>query len=459
MTSSPAYLMTVAAIGIAVLLFLIIRVRVEPFVSLLLVSAVVAFAAGIPLAEIVPAMEDGVGRSLAHVAPIVGLGALLGKLLEVSGGARVLADRLLGWFGERRAPAALGLTGIIFGIPVFFDVGVLVIAPLVFAAAASGRKGMLWYALPAAGGLAIVHGLLPPHPGPVAASGLMGANIGLVILIGAVCTVPAYLVGFVYARWIARRIEVPVLQPALGATGRHEDAAALASPAAGASALGLGTVVTIIAVPIGLILVQTFSSLLIDGADNAFTKIAGFIGSPLIALLIGVLFAMVVLSSRYGWSRTNLTQVADSALRPVGMILLVVGAGGVFGSVLTASGIGKILAEGLAGSGLPLILLAFVIAYLLRLAQGSATVATVAAAGIVAGLVEKAGLPDGQVAALVVAISAGAISTSHVNDAGYWLVTRLFGIPEKDSLRSWTVMTTLMGFTSFAAVAGLSLLL
>ena len=211
MTDSTAYLLSVAGGGIALLLVLVIKVRLEPFVSLLLVSAGVALAAGIPLAEIVPDMEAGMGKVLAHVAPIVGLGAMLGKMLELSGGAQQIADRLLRLFGERRAPLALGVTGLIFGVPVFFDVGVIVLAPVVYAAALRGGKSMLYYAMPLAGGLAIVHGLLPPHPGPVAAAGLLGADMGLIIALGIVCAVPAwFLGGYLYGRWISERIFVPI---------------------------------------------------------------------------------------------------------------------------------------------------------------------------------------------------------------------------------------------------------
>ena len=211
MMDSPAYLLSVAAVGIALLLLLIIKIRLDPFVSLLLVSAGVAVAAGIPLVDIVPDMETGMGKVLAHVAPIVGLGAMLGKMLEVSGGAQKIADRLLGLFGERRAPLALGVTGLIFGIPVFFDVGVIVLAPVVYAAAKRGGKGMLYYALPLAAGLAIVHGLLPPHPGPVAAAGLLHANMGLIIMFGLICAIPAWILGgYFYSKWIANRIYVPI---------------------------------------------------------------------------------------------------------------------------------------------------------------------------------------------------------------------------------------------------------
>jgi GntP family gluconate:H+ symporter len=492
MMDSPAYLLTVAAVGIALLLLLIIKIRLDPFVSLLLVSAGVAVAAGIPLAEIVPDMEGGMGKVLAHVAPIVGLGAMLGKMLEVSGGAQKIADRLLKLFGEHRAPLALGVTGLVFGIPVFFDVGVIVLAPVVYAAAKRGGKGMLYYALPLAAGLAIVHGLLPPHPGPVAAAGLLHADMGLIIMFGLVCAVPAWILGgYFYSKWIAKRIFVPIpdyveesfhdefnegARPLgeLPAGGDINDGASgeLASPsgttrtspapapvaAETAPQAGFLTVMSIILLPIVLILLQTFSSIIINDPENTVQQVLSFIGSPLMALLIAVLVSFYVLGVRRGWSSKHLVTVAESALKPVGMILLVVGAGGVFGSVLVASGVGDVLSSSLTSTGLPLIVLAFVIALALRIAQGSATVAIVATSGIIATLVEQAHLSPAHLALICIAMGAGATSTSHVNDAGYWLVSRYFGISEKDTLKSWTVLETIMGFTAFGVAAGLSLI-
>jgi GntP family gluconate:H+ symporter len=485
---SDAVLLSVAAAGIALLLVLVIRVRLEPFVSLLVVSAAVALGAGLSLDKIVPTMEEGMGNVLAHVAPIVGLGAMLGKMLELSGGAQRIADRLLHVMGEQRAPLALGMTGLIFGVPVFFDVGVIVLAPVVYAAAirGGGGKSMLYYCLPLAGGLAIVHGLLPPHPGAVAASGLLGVGLGWVILLGAACAVPAWVAGgYFYARWIADRIYVPIpdhvadgfrdeyeegqrpvgepLEPALGGGGGGTAVLTATRPATcvapAAPAVGFGTVLAIILLPIGLILLQTFSSILITDEHNGVRRALGFVGAPLIALLAAVLVAFYVLGVRRGWSREHLVTVAENALKPVGMILLVVGAGGVFGNVLVTSGVGDVLSSSLRGTGLPLIVLAFVIALSLRIAQGSATVAIVATSGIVGPLVKHAALSQPRLALVVVALGAGATAASHINDAGFWLVSRYFGISEKDTLKSWTVMETIMGLTAFGTAATLSLVL
>lgn len=490
---SDAVLLLLAGAGIVVLLVLIIRVRLEPFVALLLVAATVAIAAGIPLDKVVPTMEDGVGAVLGHVAPIVGLGAMLGKMLELSGGAQRLADRLLGLFGEHRAPLALGLTGLIFGIPVFFDVGVIVLAPVVYAAAVrgGGARSMLYYCLPLAGGLAIVHGVLPPHPGAVAAAGLLHVGLGYVIVFGLACAVPAWVMGgLLYSRWIAARIYVPLPahaaesfrddylegQRPLGepaaptATGPDTDGGGMAvltrpvatvappPPLVAAPApAGLGTVFAIVALPLVLILLQTFSTMVISDETSDVRRALSFVGAPMTALVAAVLVAFYVLGIRRGWSREHLVTVAESALRPVGMILLVVGAGAAFGHVLVESGVGTVLSDNLTRTGLPLIVLAFAIALALRIAQGSATVAIVAASGIVGPLVDHEQLSEPRTALIVVALGAGATAASHVNDAGFWMVSRLFGISEKDTLKSWTVMETILGFTAFGMAALLSL--
>jgi GntP family gluconate:H+ symporter len=441
---SDAALLLLAGAGIVVLLVLIIRARLEPFVALLLVAATVAIAAGIPLDKVVPTMEDGVGTVLGHVAPIVGLGAMLGKMLELSGGAQRLADRLLGLFGEHRAPLALGLTGLIFGIPVFFDVGVIVLAPVVYAAAVrgGGARSMLYYCLPLAGGLAIVHGVLPPHPGAVAAAGLLHVGLGYVIVFGLACAIPAWVLGgLLYSRWIADRIYVPLPEhaaesfhddflegarplgePAVPPTVAADDrsaggggtavltrpAAAVRTPAAApAPQVALGTVLAIVVLPLALILLQTFSTMVISDEHSDIRRALSFFGAPMTALVTAVLAAFYVLGIRRGWSREHLVTVAESALKPVGMILLVVGAGAAFGNVLLQSGVGTVLSDQLSNTGLPLIVLAFAIALGLRVAQGSATVAIVGASGIVGPIVERAHLSEPRAALIVVALGAG----------------------------------------------------
>jgi GntP family gluconate:H+ symporter len=463
-----AGLLTVAALGIALLLFLIIKVRLQPFVALLAVSIAVGLAAGLSVTELfgtvqrsaaVSVIEQGMGGILGHVAIIIGLGTMLGAILEVSGGAEVLSGRLLHLFGEKRAPLAMGLTGLIFGIPVFFDVGIFVLAPIVYAAAKRSGKSIILYAMPLLAGLSMTHAFLPPHPGPVAAAGLLHVSLGWVILMGIVVGLPAVLAAWVYAAWIGKRLFVEVPQDMVEAAEDAKAAVAAEQSAAGRTAqerpVSLGTVLTIIGTPLVLILAATFSSIALD--PSTLRSVIEFFGSPFVALTIALLMAYYLLGFRRGWSRKSLETVSTSSLKPVGNILLVVGAGGVFGAVLKASGVAQALSDTFNDIGLPIIVLAYLISLVLRVAQGSATVAIVTTAGIVLPLVEGGDHSQAFLALVIMAISAGSIFASHVNDGGFWIVAKYFGISERDTLKSWTVLESVLSVAGFAVAAALSL--
>ncbi|MFF9128631.1 GntP family permease [Streptomyces sp. NPDC014806] len=475
-------LLTVAALGIVLLLFLIIKVRLQPFVALLAVSIAVGLLAGLSVTELfgtvqrsdaVSTIETGMGGILGHVAIIIGLGTMLGAVLEVSGGAEVLASRLLGLFGERRAPLAMGLTGLIFGIPVFFDVGIFVLAPLVYAAAklpqepptGSGSAGtptgksILLYCLPLLAGLSMTHAFLPPHPGPVAAAGLLHVDLGWVILMGIVCGIPAVLAAWAYAAWIGHRLFVPVPQDMAEAADEAK-AAVLADQrrqgvAPREEPVPLGTVLGIIGTPLVLILAATFSSIALDPSTGR--SVIEFFGHPFVALTIALLLAYYLLGVRRGWSRKSLETVSTASLKPVGNILLVVGAGGVFGAVLKASGVAQALSDTFHDLGLPVLVLSYLISLVLRVAQGSATVAIVTTAGIVAPLLSAGHHSQAFVALVIMAISAGSIFASHVNDGGFWMVAKYFGISERDTLKSWTVLESVLSLAGFAVAAVLSI--
>ncbi|MDQ1036435.1 GntP family gluconate:H+ symporter [Streptomyces sp. V3I8] len=499
-----AGLLTVAALGIVLLLVLIIKVRLQPFVALLAVSIAVGLSAGLSVTELfgtvqrsasVSMIESGMGGILGHVAIIIGLGTMLGAILEVSGGAEALSTRLLNLFGEKRAPLAMGLTGLIFGIPVFFDVGIFVLAPIVYAAAKRSGKSILLYAMPLLAGLSMTHAFLPPHPGPVAAAGLFKVDLGWVILMGVVVGIPAVLAAWAYAAWIGKRLFVPVPQDMLEAADEAKAAVAEERAARRAAARSTGstdgtgtgsgtgtgkgdgagtgtvtatrpedyaeqpvplaTVFLIIGTPLLLILAATFSSIALD--PSTFRSVVEFFGHPFVALTIALLMAYYLLGIRRGWSRKSLETVSTSSLKPVGNILLVVGAGGVFGAVLKGSGIADALADTFNDVGLPVIVLAYLISVVLRVAQGSATVAIVTTAGIVVPLVEGQDLPQAHLALIIMAISAGSIFASHVNDGGFWIVAKYFGISERDTLKSWTVLETVLSVAGFAMAAVLSL--
>ncbi|WP_030981395.1 GntP family permease [Streptomyces sp. NRRL S-1813] len=463
-----AGLLTVAALGIALLLVLIIKVRLQPFVALLTVSIAVGLAAGLSVTELfgtvqksdaVSMIETGMGGILGHVAIIIGLGTMLGAILEVSGGAEVLSSRLLRLFGEKREPLAMGLTGLIFGIPVFFDVGIFVLAPIVYAAAKRSGKSILLYCMPLLAGLSMTHAFLPPHPGPVAAAGLFKVDLGWIILMGILCGIPAVLAAWGYAAWIGRRLFVPVPQDMVEAADEAKAAVTAEKAAAGVkpdeAPVPLGTVLTIIGTPLLLILLATFSSIAM--APSTGRSVVEFFGHPFVALTIALLMSYYLLGIRRGWSRKSLERVSTASLKPVGNIILVVGAGGIFGAVLKGSGVATALSDTFHNVGLPVIVLAYLLSLVLRVAQGSATVAIVTTAGIVVPLVEGQGMSQAHLALIIMAISAGSIFASHVNDGGFWMVSKYFGITERDTLKSWTVLESVLSVAGFAVAALVSL--
>ncbi|MEU1802105.1 gluconate:H+ symporter [Streptomyces sp. NPDC019937] len=465
-----AGLLTVAALGIALLLYLIIKVRLQPFVALLGVSIAVGLAAGLSVTELfgtvqksdaVSLIESGMGGILGHIAIIIGLGTMLGAILEVSGGAEALSSRLLGFFGEKRAPLAMGLTGLIFGIPVFFDVGIFVLAPIVYAATKRSGKSIVLYAMPLLAGLSMTHAFLPPHPGPVAAAGLLHVDLGWVILMGILVGIPSVIAAWAYAAWIGRRIFVPVPQDMVEAAEESREAVAAEQRAAGGGAgerpVAVGTVLAIIGTPLVLILCATFSSIALDPSTGR--SVIEFFGHPFVALTIALLLAYYLLGIRRGWSRQSLETVSTASLKPVGNIILVVGAGGVFGAVLKGSGVAQALADAFDSAGLPVILLSWLISVVLRVAQGSATVAIVTTAGIVSPMLASGHYSQAHLALVIMAISAGSIFASHVNDGGFWMVAKYFGISERDTLKSWTVLESVLSVAGFAVAGLLSLVI
>lgn len=482
-------LLLIAAAAVLLLLFLIIKLRLHAFLALVLVSLLTALAARVPLADVVSTLTTGFGSTLASVALLVGLGAMLGRLLEFSGGAQVLADSLIRRFGENRAPLALGVAALLFGFPIFFDAGLVVFLPIVFTVARRLGGSLLTYGLPVAGAFAVMHAFVPPHPGPVAAAELIGADIGLVLVFGLLVGLPTWLLGgYLFGLWAGRRfpVAVPDILDAAGvraggvggSSAAPRDAVEGTAPviadedvdvntrtaAQPAGPPAFGTVIGILLLPLLLIFLNTGMSTLatagaVDGA-SVLVRSAQLIGATPIALLITVLVALFVLGTHRGTDKAEVESIVNSALGPVCAIILITGAGGMFGGVLRASGIGEALADVLADIGLPVIVAAFVIAVLLRVAQGSATVALTTAAGLIAPVVESTeGLTSSDLALIVIAIAGGATVLSHVNDSGFWLVSRFFQMDEKTTLKTWTVMETLLGTIGFLFALVLSLFL
>ena len=440
-------LLLIAAGAIALILVLVMAFKLHAFLTLVVVSLITAVATGIPTAEIANVLIGGFGTTLGTVALLVGLGAMLGRLIESSGGAKVLADKMVSVFGEKRAPFALGIASLLMGFPIFFDAGLIVMLPIVFAVARRmGGKNLLLYGFASATAFSVMHVFVPPHPGPITATELFGADLGLVLIVGLIIVFPVwYLTGYLWAKFVNKRYPLPVLS----IFGGIDDDQPTNPPKA-------GTVMAILAVPLVLILMNTGLNALraigVVNAEDLWVQALTLIGTSSIALLISVLVAAFVLGNRRGVNGTALEKLIDSALGPICSVILITGAGGMFGGVLRSSGIGDALATTLGDLGLPLIFAGYVIALLLRVAQGSATVALVTAAGLIAPAVLDAGLNPLEVACIVLATAAGSVFASHVNDSGFWLVGRLMGMDVKTTLKTWTVQQAIESVAGFAAV-------
>ncbi|WP_176056266.1 GntP family permease [Brucella intermedia] len=443
-TMGAGALISIAVGAVLLLLLLIIRFRVHAFVALVIVSLLTALATGIPAGNILTTITSAFGSTLGGAALLVGLGAMLGRLLEISGGAQALADDLIRRFGEERAPMALGIASLIFGFPIFFDAGLVVMLPVVFTVGRRLKGSLLLYGIPVAAAFSVMHVFVPPHPGPVAASELLGADVGLLILVGIVVVIPVWFIaGHLFGAWIGKRINLTI--PDNFDAGR--DVEETKNPPSSS------LVVLLLLLPLVLIFINTgLDFARAQGwvnADANWYQLARMIGSTPVALLISVLVASYVLGPRRGTDAASVERILDSALGPVCSIILITGAGGMFGGVLRASGIGDALSTAFANTGLPVIVAGFLLATILRVAQGSATVALITAAGLVQPAVQAAGYHGLETAAMVISLAAGSVMLSHVNDSGFWLVGRFFNMDVKTTLKTWTVLETLIGLLGF----------
>ncbi len=422
-------LITTGAIGL--LLALILYARLHAFLALLIVSIGLGLAAGMPASKVLTAMQAGFGDALGFIAVVVGLGAIIGRFLEYSGGGRVLADWLLAKVGRDRAPWAVLIAAFLVGLPVFFEVGFIILAPLAWSLARKSKRSLLLFGMPIAAALTITHALVPPHPAPAVAAQLMGADMGRTILYGALLSIPLMIVsGIFYGGWISRSIS-PVI-PALAGTQDGKAASESQPPP-------LWMTVVLLVLPLLLICVATVA--------NVFhfpgIKVYNFFGHPFAALLLTALATMYFLGRLRGLRGERITKVATEALGPLATLLLVIGGGGALKQVIVDSGIGAYLGNILAASPLSPLLVCFLTSAGLRAAQGSATVAIVTAAGILAPLMKQ--LHGYSPEMLVLAICCGGTLISHVNDAGFWIVKEYMGMTVGETLRSWTVMKIVMG--------------
>lgn len=435
--------------GISILLILILLFRIQAFISLLIASIAVGLFAGMNPTEVIKTMQEGMGNTLGFVAMVVGLGAMFGAILEHSGGANALANFLLNKFGEAKASWALMLTGFFVAIPIFFDVAFIILIPMVYALQRKTGKSLLLYAIPLLAGLACTHAFIPPTPGPVAVADILGADLGWVILFGAIAGLPAAIIsGPIFATYISAKIHVAA--PIITTEENIEN-----------SNVSVGLIIGIVTIPIVLILANTLLNSPLMPADflsDTSKDWLKMIGHPFTALIIANLVAWYMLGLRKGLTREKLLEITTKSMAPAGIIILLTGAGGVFKQMLVNTGTGEMLARYFAEVGVSLIVFAFIAAGLIRVLQGSATVAMITAAGITSPLITDA-IDDIHKAMIVVVIAAGASMVSHVNDSGFWLVSKYLGISEKQTFQSWTVMTTLLAFTGFVTIWILSLIL
>lgn len=432
-------------VAIILLLVMIMKFKVHAFVALIIVSLLTALATGISVDKILPTLLGGFGSTLASVALLVGLGAMIGRLLEITGGAKVLADTLINKFGEKRAPFALGVASLLFGFPIFFDAGLVVMLPIIFSVAKQFGGSVLRYALPSAGAFAVMHAFLPPHPGPVASGDLLGANMGLLVIVGLICAIPTWYIGtYLFSMFVSKRIHVDLPKAFLNSLAVNDTA--VQNPPS------FKRVLIILLLPIFLILFDTGLNTLtvakvVDGSD-LWVQSLRLIGKTPIALLITLVVAILLLKGNRSYEQIE--KICNNALGPICSIILVTGAGGMFGGVLRASGIGDELSALMSDTGMPIIVAAFIIATTFRVAQGSATVALTTTAALIAPMVAAdTSLTQFDLCFIVISIASGATVLSHVNDSGFWLVSRFLEMDEKTTLKTWTALETSIGVVGF----------
>jgi GntP family gluconate:H+ symporter len=449
-------LIVVTVIGIAIIVLLIVVLKMHPFLSLLLGSAFVGLAAPVPLAMVVTNFEKGVGDTLKEVGLLIALGAMLGKLLADSGGADRVIDTLLSKASKAMVPWAMALVAIIIGLPMFFEIGLVLLLPVIVLVTQRSEQKLMRVAIPALAGLSVLHGLIPPHPGPLIAIAAVHAQLGTTLALGIVVAIPTVILcGPLLSILIARVVPVGVPAYAGGVdttatTSRHEDVKRPPS---------FGITLATILFPVVLMLSKALADIVWNGRKPPpmTQTVLDFIGEPLVALTLAVLLAMVTFGYAVGLDGKKISARIGASVAPIAVVILIVGAGGGFKQTLIGAGVGDSVAKFANGTHLSILVLGYLVAVALRLATGSATVATITAAGIVAPL--ASGLSPTHDALLALAIGSGSLFLSHVNDAGFWLVKESFGLSMGDTFKSWSVMETAVSLVAFAFIMVLSALL
>ncbi len=431
-----AYLLIITLLAIVIVIIGVSWFKWHAFISLMVASLFLAIFSGMGWDKIVGSYETGVAGVLGHLVGILALGTILGKMLSESGAGLQIANFFVKVFGEKKLPWAMFFSGFIIGIPVFFEVGILILLPLVISVQKASKQNILLISLPAIAGLSIVHGLVPPHPGAIAAIGIYNANLGHVLLYSLIIALPAGIIGGpLFAKFINRRV-VPVGEPELV---KVEDLSGKKSVP------GVGISFISILMPVILMILGTFAPYL--KVPKTAESVLTFIGSPVIALLISCFLAFYFLGFRQGMDRKVIKKFTEECILPVGSIILIIGAGGGFKQILIDSGIAKVIGSMSQDLSLSPLVLAFLIAGLIRIATGSATVALTTAAGIVAPIVAQ--MSGVNMELLVIATGAGSLMFSHVNDAGFWMVKEYLGLSIEETFKTWTVLETILSFVAF----------
>jgi GntP family gluconate:H+ symporter len=444
--ASDGRLLSAALLGIAVIVVLITWAKLHPFLALTLGGLTVGIVAGVDLAVAIASFTTGFGSTAAGVGTLIALGAMFGKLLADSGGADQIVDTIVGRASTRSLPWAMAGVGAIIGLPMFFEIGLVLLMPVIYLVARRTQLSLVTVGIPALAGLSAMHGLVPPHPGPLTAIDYLDADLGITLALGVAVAIPTIvLAGPVFARYAGRWVDVP-------APHRFEGHADPGAPRP-------SFLVTMLSVllPVVLMMGKALADIFIDDAENNTRVVLDTLGTPIIALLIAVVVAMFTLGRGAGMGRAKVAKSVESALPAIAGILLIVAAGGGFKQSLVDTGVGTLVAEWVADSNFSVLLLAWFVAVLIRLATGSATVATVTTAGLLAPLTDT--LSSGETSLMVLAIGAGSVFFSHVNDAGFWLVKEYFGLSVGQTIKSWSLMETLLSVSGLVFVLALGLVI
>lgn len=434
--------------GIAVIVLLITKFKVHAFLALTIGSLALGAFAGAPLDKTIVSFTTGLGATVAGVGVLIALGAILGKLLADSGGADQIVDTILAKAGGRAMPWAMVLIASVIGLPLFFEVGIVLLIPVVLLVAKRGNYSLMRIGIPALAGLSAMHGLIPPHPGPLVAIDAIGANLGVTLALGVLVAIPTVIIaGPVFSRYAARWVDIPAPEKMIP-TRPSEDLDRRP---------GFVATVATVLLPVVLMLAKALVEIVVDDPESGIQRVADVIGSPLIALLASVIVGMFTLGRAAGFTKDRISSTVEKSLAPIAGILLIVGAGGGFKTTLIDVGVGQMILDFSKDWAIPTLLLAWLIAVAIRLATGSATVATISAAGLVAPL--AADMSTSHAALLVLAIGAGSLFFSHVNDAGFWLVKEYFGMTVGQTIKTWSVMETIISVVGIGFVLLLSLVL